>query len=203
MPPGGAVFIVGMPPIRVANRNRGYAMNARASDDPRPIIPALGQHYAFTSDLAYLVVRVTVGLTIFWHGWIKVTAMNHAGLTGYFAKLGLEPAGLYAYLVPLNETVGALLITIGLFTRPAAVIMIIEFIVLNHRVYRAHPRRSYPARLRHSGKWSGSPAIVDGDAGCSCTAWRRSLVNGPQDRPGNLGLAHSARYSLDSRSAGS
>lgn len=105
-------------------------MNVRASDDPRPIIPALGQHYAFTSDLAYLVVRVTVGLTIFWHGWIKVTAMNHAGLTGYFAKLGLEPAGLYAYLVPLNETVGALLITIGLFTRPAAVIMIIEFIVL-------------------------------------------------------------------------
>jgi putative oxidoreductase len=111
-----------------------------ASSDPKPIIPALGQYYRFTSDLAYLVVRVTVGLMIFWHGWVKVTMMSHAGLVGYFAKLGLEPAGLWAYLVPLNETVGALLITVGLLTRPAAVIMIVEFIVL---ILVVHVPRGY------------------------------------------------------------
>ena len=111
-----------------------------ASSDPKPIIPALGQYYRFTSDLAYLVVRVTVGLMIFWHGWVKVTMMSHAGLVGYFDKLGLEPAGLWAYLVPLNETVGALLITVGLLTRPAAVIMIVEFIVL---ILVVHVPRGY------------------------------------------------------------
>jgi putative oxidoreductase len=115
-------------------------MNGRASSDPKPIIPALGRYYAFTSDFAYLVVRVTVGLMVFWHGWIKVTAMSHAGLVGYFGKLGLEPAGLWAYLVPLNETVGALLITIGLFTRPAAIVMIVEFIVL---ILVVHAPRGY------------------------------------------------------------
>jgi putative oxidoreductase len=115
-------------------------MNGQASSDPKPIIPALGRHYAFTSDLAYLIVRATVGLMIFWHGWVKVTVMSHVGLVGYFTKLGLEPAGLWAYLVPLNETVGALLITIGLLTRPAAVIMIIEFIVL---IIVVHVPRGY------------------------------------------------------------
>jgi putative oxidoreductase len=115
-------------------------MAGQASSDPKAIFPALGRHYAFTSDLAYLFVRVTVGLMIFWHGWVKVTVMSHAGLVGYFGKLGLEPAGLWAYLVPLNETVGALLIVVGLFTRPAAVIMIIEFIVL---ILVVHVPRGY------------------------------------------------------------
>jgi putative oxidoreductase len=123
----------------VANIEGGDAM-AQASSDPKPIFPALGRHYAFTSDLAYLVVRVTVGLMIFWHGWVKVTVMSHAGLVGYFTKYGLEPAGLWAYLVPLNETLGALLITVGLFTRPAAAIMIIEFIVL---ILVVHVPRGY------------------------------------------------------------
>jgi hypothetical protein len=76
-------------PIKQPNQ-KDYAMNGRASSDPRPIIPSLGQYYGLTSDLAYLIVRVTAGVFVFVHGWIKVTAMTHAGLTGYFAKLGLE-----------------------------------------------------------------------------------------------------------------
>jgi putative oxidoreductase len=115
-------------------------MSAQTSNEPKPIIPALGQYYGFTSDLAYVVVRVTVGLMIFWHGWVKVTVMSHAGLVGYFTKVGLEPAWLYAYIAPLNETIGALLITFGLLTRAAAVVMIIEFIVL---IFAVHVARGY------------------------------------------------------------
>lgn len=115
-------------------------MFGRTGSEPNPLIPALGRHYAFTSDLAYLVVRITVGLMIFYHGYVKVTTATHAGLAGYFAKLGLEPAGLWAYFIPFNETVGALLIVFGLFTRPAAVIMIIEFIVL---ILVVHAPRGY------------------------------------------------------------
>lgn len=103
---------------------------ARNTSDPQPIIPALGQYYAFTSDLAYLIVRLTAGVFVFLHGWTKVTVMSHAGLTAYFTKLGLEPAGLWAYYIPFNETVVALLVVVGLLTRPAALLLVIEFIVI-------------------------------------------------------------------------
>jgi len=115
-------------------------MNGQASNDPKPIIPALGQYYGLTSDLAYLIVRVTAGAFVFVHGWTKATAMTHAGLTGYFAKLGLEPAGLWAYYIPFNETVVALLVAIGLLTRLAASLLIIEFIVL---ILAVHIPRGY------------------------------------------------------------
>jgi len=113
---------------------------ARTSSDPKPIFPALGQYYTLTSDLAYLLVRVTAGAFVFVHGWTKTTAMTHAGLTGYFAKLGLEPAGLWAYYIPFNETVIALLVVIGLWTRPAALLLVIEFIVL---ILVVHVPRGY------------------------------------------------------------
>ena len=119
-------------------------MNGRAGSDPRPIIPALGQHYGLASDLAYLIVRVTAGVFVFVHGWIKVTAMTHAGLTGYFAKLGIEPASFWAYYIPFNETIVALLVTIGLLTRPAALLLIIEFIVL---ILVVHVPRGYSAAV--------------------------------------------------------
>jgi putative oxidoreductase len=115
-------------------------MAGRTGSDPKPIFPALGQYYAFTSDLAYLIVRVTAGAFIFVHGWTKAMVMSHAGLTGYFAKLGLEPSGFWAYYIPFNETVVALLVVIGLWTRPAAVLLVIEFIVL---ILVVHVPRGY------------------------------------------------------------
>ena len=113
---------------------------AQASSDPKPILPALGQYYTLTSDIAYLLVRVTAGAFVFVHGWTKAAAMTHAGLTGYFAKLGLEPAGLWAYYIPFNETIIALLVVIGLWTRPAALLLVIEFIVL---ILVVHVPRGY------------------------------------------------------------
>jgi putative oxidoreductase len=101
-----------------------------SSADPRPIIPALGQYYGFTSDLAYLVVRVTVGVMLIPHGWLKVMAMGPAAVAGYLTRLGLEPALPLAYLIMTLETIGAVMITVGLFTRPVAVLLVIEFIVL-------------------------------------------------------------------------
>jgi putative oxidoreductase len=127
------------PPIRAAE-NGGDIMDSRTGNDPAPIFPALGKYYALTSDLAYLIVRVAAGAFVIVHGWTKIFAMSHAGLTGYFAKLGLEPAGFWAYYIPFNETVVALLVVIGLWTRPAALLLVIEFIVL---VLVVHVPRGY------------------------------------------------------------
>lgn len=115
-------------------------MFGQAGNEPKPIFPALGRYYGLTSDIAYLIVRVTAGAFVFVHGWNKATAMTHAGLTGYFGKLGLEPAGFWAYYIPFNETVVALLVAIGLLTRLAASLLIIEFIVL---ILVVHVPRGY------------------------------------------------------------
>ena len=97
--------------------------------DPRPIFPALGQHYGFTSDLAYLIVRVTVGVMLIPHGWAKFTA-GPAGVSAYFTRVGLEPSWLFTAISMFNESIGAILIALGLFTRPIAALLVIEFVIL-------------------------------------------------------------------------
>lgn len=116
-----------------------YSTTARDAD-PRPLIPALGRYYGFTSDLAYLIVRVTAGGMLIQHGWLKVMNMGPAGLAAYFARLGLEPALPLAYLVMGLETIGAVMIVIGLLTRPIAILLVIEFIVL---ILVVHVPRGY------------------------------------------------------------
>jgi putative oxidoreductase len=115
-------------------------MFGRAGSEPQPIIPALGHYYGFTSDFAYLVVRLTAGLMLFWHGWGKLTGAGVAGTTAYMTKLGIAPAELFAYVLIINETVVALMITFGLLTRLAAIAVIIEFIVL---IFMVHVPRGY------------------------------------------------------------
>jgi putative oxidoreductase len=52
--------------------------------------------------------------------------------------------GFLAYYIPFNETVVALLVTIGLLTRPAALLLVIEFIVL---ILVVHIPRGYGAAV--------------------------------------------------------
>jgi putative oxidoreductase len=112
----------------------------RNAPDPSPIFPALGQYYAFTSDLAYLVVRLTAGLMLIPHGWPKLMTAGAAGVATSLARYGIEPALPFAYLLIFLETVGAVMIAIGLFTRPIALLLVIEFLVI---VFVAHWPRGY------------------------------------------------------------
>lgn len=116
-----------------------YSTTSRGAE-PRPLIPALGRYYPFTSDLAYVIVRVTAGAMLLQHGWLKVMNMGPTGLAAYFARLGLEPALPLAYLVMGLETIGAIMIVIGLLTRPIAILLVIEFIVL---ILVVHVPRGY------------------------------------------------------------
>ena len=118
-------------------------MNGRASNDPKPIIPALGRYYGLTSDIAYFIVRVTVGLMLLPHGWTKF-GTGVAGVSGYFARLHLEPALLFTIISMFNETIGGVLIAIGLFTRPVAALIVIEFLTL---LFVVHIPRGYGVGL--------------------------------------------------------
>jgi putative oxidoreductase len=120
-------------------------MSAIASDtrnvptsEPRPIIPPLAGFYSHTRDLSWLVVRLTAGGMLLVHGIMKVMPMTENGFsatiaafaTGSMARRGIEPAMYAAYAVFFLETVGAVMIILGLFTRMFAAALAIEFAII-------------------------------------------------------------------------
>jgi putative oxidoreductase len=68
------------------------------------------------------------------HGWVKANA-GVAAVAGGMAKNGLEPATLFAYAAIFLETVGAVCLIVGLFTRffgaALAIEMAIAFLVVH------------------------------------------------------------------------
>jgi putative oxidoreductase len=106
--------------------------------EPRPVIPALASFYSHTRDLSWLVVRLTAGGMLLVHGIMKVMPMAEKGFTatidafaaGSMARRGIEPALLAAYAVFFLETIGAVMIMLGLFTRFIAAALAVEFAII-------------------------------------------------------------------------
>jgi putative oxidoreductase len=96
--------------------------------DPKLIFPGLAGFYAAVSDLWYPMIRITVGAILFVHGWGKIKT-GITGLAGYLGKVGLAPPEPLAYFVFINETIGAICIVLGLFTRFFAASIAIELAV--------------------------------------------------------------------------
>src|SRR5688500_864135 len=104
---------------------------ADTSGEPRRMIPALSPFYDQTRDLAWLIVRVTAGGMLLVHGITKLTTSSIAGFaSGSLARRGIEPSVPLAYVVFFLETVGAICIILGLFTRAFAAAIGIEFLII-------------------------------------------------------------------------
>jgi putative oxidoreductase len=107
-------------------------------EEPKPIIPPLASFYSHTRELSWLVVRLTAGGMLLVHGIVKTMAAADKGLAawvagfaaGGLARRGIEPAVPLAYAVLAIETIGAVLIILGLFTRFAAAAAAIEFALI-------------------------------------------------------------------------
>jgi putative oxidoreductase len=109
---------------------------ADISREPRPMIPALAPFYDNTRDLAWVIVRVTAGGMLLVHGLNKVLYGSIAGFaSGSLARRGIEPSVPLAYVVFFLETVGAVCIMLGLFTRAFAAAIGIQFLVI---AFHAH-----------------------------------------------------------------
>src|SRR5438067_5418980 len=93
--------------------------------DPKPIIPPLVGFYSHSRELAWLIVRLTAGGMLLVHGIMKLMPAAEKGLVATIAafaatsmaRRGIEPAVPAAYAVFAIETIGAILIVLGLFTR--------------------------------------------------------------------------------------
>lgn len=97
-----------------------------AKGQPKLIYPGLAGFYETWRDIAYTLVRVCIGYILFVHGWGKVTGAGVAGISAFMAKNGLNPGIAFAYAAMFLETVGAVCIIIGLFTRFFAAALAIE-----------------------------------------------------------------------------
>ena len=110
-----------------------------AAAEPRPIIPALTPFYGFARDASYPLIRATIGGTLLVHGIGKLMGPPIAVFAQQsMAKRGIEPALLVAYIVFINETIGAACVILGLFTRFFAASIAIEMAVITFLVFLPH-----------------------------------------------------------------
>ncbi len=101
------------------------------SVEPRPIIAALAPFYTrFAREISYPLIRVTVGGTLLVHG-INRAMIPLSRASEEMAKGGLEPALLFAIIALINETVGAVCVALGLFTRLFAASIAIELAIIS------------------------------------------------------------------------
>ena len=77
-------------------------------------------------DLGKLVLRLMLGGIMLLHGIAKIVS-GPAMITGLVAKSGMPPA--IGYLVYVGEVVAPLLLILGLWTRPVALIIAINMVV--------------------------------------------------------------------------
>ena len=109
-----------------------------AHDEPRLIIPQLASFYEYTPGLSWLIVRLTAGGMLLVHGIMKAIPMAEKGLAAtlagfaanILARRSIEPSLPLAYVVFFLETVGAVCIILGLFTRFFAAALAIQFAII-------------------------------------------------------------------------
>ena len=103
---------------------------------PRLYIPALGGIYEKLMPFALPILRVGLGLILIPHGAQKFFGwfggMGYEKFVALFNTLGYRPGVFWLTLVALTEFVGGILLVLGLFTRFAALALVIFMIVAVH-----------------------------------------------------------------------
>jgi putative oxidoreductase len=82
---------------------------------------------AVRTDTGLLVLRLVVGLTFLLDGLDKLVGLT--GVEQFFDSLGIPAAGVMATLVALTETVGGILLIVGLLTPVAGIALAIDMFV--------------------------------------------------------------------------
>ena len=90
-------------------------------------VPGLGRLYEGLDTWAHLLVRVALGLVLIPHGAQKLFGWfggpGMAGFSGALQKFGYSTA--FAWPIALLEFFGGILLVIGLFTRPIALLVLL------------------------------------------------------------------------------
>lgn len=89
--------------------------------------------------VALLALRVAMGIVFFAHGYPKLTHLG-GGMQGFFVQHGMP--GYFVYVSGALEVFGGVLLLLGLFTRPVALLLAIEMGVA---IWKVHSVKGYLA----------------------------------------------------------
>ena len=82
-----------------------------------------------STSVGLLVLRVVAGLVFAAHGAQKVFQFTIPGTIGSFAEMGVPFAEIAGPVVAFVELVGGVLLALGLFARPAGILLAIDMLV--------------------------------------------------------------------------
>jgi putative oxidoreductase len=116
-----------VPPMARGEKNRRE--RAMAEPQAKLMYPGLAGFYATMLPIAETFVRIVVGIMFLMHVSVKYKSGADAVAANVFAKNGLEPSLIWAYVVILVETVCGACLIVGLFTRFVAAALAIEMLI--------------------------------------------------------------------------
>ena len=108
------------------------------ADEPRAIIPFLDAIYPTLRDFSWLIIRLVIGGAMLTHGVAKLRGGSFVGFEHGLAHRGVEPAVLIAGLVYFNETIGSIMLMVGLLTRFVAASLAIELAYITFAIFFPH-----------------------------------------------------------------
>ena len=87
--------------------------------------------------IALLVLRIALAIIFLYHGYPKLGHLRGGSqMQGFFIEHGLP--GYFVYVAGVIEMFGGGLLLIGLFTRPAALLLAVEMCVAIVKVHSGH-----------------------------------------------------------------
>ena|SRR3989344_7543648 len=100
--------------------------------------------FAIYSEWALTALRVFVGALFMVHGWPKLKDIR--GTAAWMGEAGFHPGMLFAPLVAALEFFGGMALLLGIFTRPVAALLALQFLVI--LVWRLATRHPFTAMDR-------------------------------------------------------
>lgn len=100
-----------------------------AQGETKLLYPSLGGFYEAMLPIAATLVRIIVGIMFLMHVSAKFKLGADVVAANIFAKNGIEPALMWAYVIMFLESVGGVCLILGLFTRFFAAALAIEMLV--------------------------------------------------------------------------
>ncbi|HLJ19625.1 MAG TPA: DoxX family protein [Stellaceae bacterium] len=101
-----------------------------SAGEPRLIVPALGPVYRALGGCGDLLLRIMCGALLLPPGWHKLTGPLFDRDVELFHQLGFEPAVPLMWFITALELVGGLCLILGLLTRPIALMVAVEMLVI-------------------------------------------------------------------------
>jgi putative oxidoreductase len=81
-------------------------------------------------DWGLLILRVGLALVFIAHGWPKINPNSPmkgvTGMTGFLTQMGVPMPALFAWIVALLETIGSIMLILGIGTRILALAFVVN-----------------------------------------------------------------------------